>query len=85
MEGSRVTGRVAIQATVTDNVGLRSVEWLVDGARLEQSRISGTREVVSFVWDASRASAGPHTVTIRVADGSRNRATARLTLVKESR
>lgn len=85
VDGTRVSGRVGIQATVTDNVGLRSIELLVDGERLEQSRISGTRRVVTFVWDASRASAGLHTVTIRVEDRARNRATALLTLVKESR
>lgn len=85
VDGTRVTGRVGIQATVTDNTGLRTVEWLVDGARLEQTRIVGTRAVVSFVWDASRASAGLHTVTIRVEDVARNRATANLALVKDSR
>lgn len=83
VEGASVLGSVGIQATFTDNVSLRSVEWFVDGTRQESRNLHGTRQVVSFLWNASTASKGPHRITIRVLDGARNEATETLNLIRE--
>ena len=82
-EDTRVSSQVATGATLTDNAGLKRVEWLVDGANREASSLSGTRAVVSFVWDAERASRGAHTITVRVTDAADNRGTASVNLIRE--
>ena len=83
VEGTRVSSRVAIGATLTDNAGLNRVEWLVDGAIRQTDSLSGTRAVVSFVWDAERASRGTHTITVRATDTVGNRGTASVGLIRE--
>jgi subtilisin family serine protease len=82
-DGSRVFSSVGLQATLTDNSALRRVEWLVDGVRVESSTLTGTRQTVSFLWNAGTALRGSHTVTVRVEDSSRNISTTSITLVKE--
>lgn len=81
--GSRVHSSVGIQATVTDDIALGSAEWLVNGARADVVELSGTRQVVNFLWNASAVPSGNHTITIRVFDDAGNVSTANLTLIKE--
>lgn len=83
VNNSVVRTSVAVQATVTDNAGLRRLEWLVDGTRVRVESISGSRQVRSFVWEASRAAVGPHRLEVRVEDAARNPATASVTVLKE--
>ncbi len=83
VDGFIVATSVAVRATVSDNDALRSVEWLVDGVRQRFETITGTRQAVEFVWNASRASNGVHRITIRVQDESRNTAAATVSVTKE--
>ncbi len=83
VDGSSVFSSVGMQATLTDNKALRRVEWLVDGVRVDSSTISGTRQVVSFLWDATSVSRGDHIIAVRVEDSSRNKSTTSITLTKE--
>jgi hypothetical protein len=83
VDGTSFAGTVAIQATVTDNAGLLRAEWLVDDIVRQTSAISGTRQVLSFTWDARSAGSGPHTIAVRATDEADNRATAVLNLVRE--
>ncbi|NOT02554.1 MAG: S8 family serine peptidase [Phycisphaerales bacterium] len=83
VDNSIVRTSVAVQATITDNAGLRRLEWLVDDVRTRVDTVSGTRQVRSFVWDASAAPAGPHRIGVRVEDSSRNVTIASVTVNKE--
>ncbi len=83
VDGSTVVSSIGIQATVTDNRGLATIEWLVDGSRQESTSASGTRAVETFVWDASDARRGSHTITVRATDRSGNQSRTAITLVKE--
>ncbi|MEE9293752.1 MAG: S8 family serine peptidase [Phycisphaerae bacterium] len=82
-EGSRVFSSVGVQATVTDDESLRSAEWLVDGVRQQIVELEGTRQVITFLWNASSAANGRHRVTLRVQDQARNESSATLTVEKE--
>jgi len=81
--GTLVASRVGIGGTATDNAGLARVEWLVNGISRSSQTISGTRAEVSFVWDATSAAPGTHTVTVRVTDSSGNQSTATVRLIRQ--
>ncbi len=83
VQGSTVVSSVGVQATVTDNNNLATIEWLVDGSRKETTSVSGTRAVESFVWDASNARRGTHTITVRATDRAGNQTSQSVRLVKE--
>lgn len=79
---SEVTGRVAVQITATDNLGVVAVDWFVDGVAASSASLTGVRDTDTFIWDATDAASGRHTVSVTVADISGNIATAELQLVK---
>ncbi len=82
-DGSRVLSSVGVQAIVSDDVELGSVEWLVDGVRVETVGLSGTSRTINFLWNAREASIGRHTITIRVLDGAGNESALAVSLLKE--
>ncbi len=83
VDNTSVLGSVGIQATATDNAGLARAELLVDGEVVDTETISGTREVVSFVWDGKKASSGTHFLMVRVTDEANNQGAASVRLNKQ--
>ena len=57
--GATVTGRVTIAATASDNAGVISVQFQVDGVNLGPA---ATAVPYSVVWDTSVAASGAHTL-----------------------
>jgi hypothetical protein len=81
--GAIVTGEVGAQATLSDNLELARVEWLVDGVPRAAESLAGTRATTSFRWDATGADAGNHLLTVRATDASGNPGSATVVLIKE--
>lgn len=79
---SDVTGQVAIQITATDNVGLSTVDWTADGIAASAATLSGVRDSDTFIWDATNATPGRHTITATVTDINGNTTRAELELNK---
>jgi hypothetical protein len=82
-DGAVVSGVVTIEATVSDEDGLATVEWLIDGEPVWVSAVSGQSSRVSYAWRAQDAFAGRHTVSIVVLDVTGRQARADLELVRE--
>ncbi len=80
--GSAVSGDVLVQASLRDSDGLSNVEWLVDGAAVFASPISGTYSGVSYLWRTGELSRGAHTISLAVTDAVGNRTTGRLEVSK---
>lgn len=83
VSGANVSGQVGAQATVTDNVALQSVEWLIDGVVRRATTVLGTREQVSFTWNADGASSGNHLITVRVTDAAGNESSTSVAVTKQ--
>lgn len=83
VSGTRVTSKVGIGATLSDNDGLKRVEWRVDGVSRKSVSVDGTRAEVNWVWDTQNASRGAHTITVRVTDTTGNYGSASISLIKE--
>ncbi|UCG16663.1 MAG: S8 family serine peptidase [Phycisphaerales bacterium] len=82
IDGTIVSSSVGVQATVTDNAGLASVEWLMNGSVQRSQPVTGTYSVVNFVWDASPAAAGSYTITVRATDRAENHSSDTVALIK---
>ena len=78
--GSRVSGDVTIQATVSDSDGLAVLEWLVDGTSVYVTPVGGKSSGVSFVWHTADADPGRHIVSIIVTDARGQQTTGSLNL-----
>lgn len=83
VDGSEVANRVAIQVTVTDNLGVATIEWRVDGVTVQTSQVAGTRVVDSYQWDAGTATPGAHVLSVRASDLFGGTSTAELQLIKK--
>jgi len=79
-DGTRVSGDVAIEATLSAEAGLATVEWLVDGASVWTSSVSGTESDVTYLWPSDDYPAGPHTITAILTDARGRRTTGDITL-----
>lgn len=67
--GTTVSDQVTVAGTASDDTHVSRVEVSVDGAKAGNA--SGT-DVWDFVWDASTASPGDHTLTARAVDSAGN-------------
>jgi hypothetical protein len=67
--GSTVSGNVTVSATASDNVGVASVQFLLDGANLGSPVTAAPYQIT---WDSTTASNGTHTLTARATDTSGN-------------
>ncbi len=79
-DGEIVSGNVTIQATIRDSDGLATVEWHVDGTSVFVGTVSGTSSGVTYLWQATGATAGSHTISIVVTDMLGRQATGKLEL-----
>jgi hypothetical protein len=71
--GSTVSGTVTISANASDNVGVASVTFRVDGTVVGSP---DTTAPYSVSWNTSGAAAGSHSITAEAADAAGNRGTS---------
>jgi Big-like domain-containing protein/calcineurin-like phosphoesterase family protein len=67
-EGANVSGSVAVDATASDNVGVTSVTFSVDGSPIG----TDTTSPYEVPWDTSLVANGAHTVTASAVDAAGN-------------
>ena len=71
--GATVSGTVTIAATAADNVGVASVQFLVDGATVG---MPDTTAPYSVAWDSTSVVNGSHALTAVARDAAGNQATS---------
>jgi hypothetical protein len=76
--GARVTGRTPISASASDDVGVVSVRFLVDGSAIA----TDTSAPYSTVFNFRKVSAGSHTIAAIATDAAGNTATASITVMR---
>jgi hypothetical protein len=69
--GAALCGLVTLEATASDNVGVTSVQFQLDGQNLGPSLPSAP---YALTWDASTATIGDHALTAAASDAAGNRA-----------
>lgn len=77
LNGANVTGVITLAATATDDAGIASVQFSVDGVSL------GTAlKVAPFTttWNTKSVKGGEHTITALAIDGAGNRASSSVTV-----
>jgi chitodextrinase len=67
--GATVSGTVAVSATASDNVGVTSVQFFLDGANLGLQLGSAP---YSVSWDSTSTTNGAHTLTAQARDAAGN-------------
>ena len=67
--GATVSGTVTVSATASDNVGVTSVQFFLDGANLGLALVSGP---YSVAWDSTTTSNGAHMLTAQARDAAGN-------------
>lgn len=80
LNGSAITGSVNIAVSASDNVGVVTVSCSVDGVVIGNL----TTAPFNFVWDASSASAGTHTITSIAKDAMGNTGSSTITVAKNT-
>ncbi|MBI2216471.1 MAG: right-handed parallel beta-helix repeat-containing protein, partial [Candidatus Rokubacteria bacterium] len=70
--GATVSGTVTVTATATDNVGVASVQFTVDGVNVA----ADTTAPYSVVWDTTTVANGTHTLAATARDAAGNSRTA---------
>lgn len=80
--GTIVRRDVLIQAAANDPDGLALAEWFVNGEPLFATQLTGTSTGLSYLWRASEAPAGEHTITLAITDAAGRRTLATLSLTK---
>src|SRR5690349_20326259 len=71
--GATVSGTVSVTATASDNVGVASVQFQLDGANAGSL---DTTSPYAYSWNTSTASCGSHTVRAIAKDGAGNATTS---------
>jgi len=71
--GSTVTGSVTVSASASDNVGVSSVQFTLDGSSLGSPV---TTAPYSISWDTTTAANGAHTLSAQAKDAAGNTGTA---------
>jgi len=72
--GANVRGSVRLTATATDDVGVTSVQFLVDGTPIGTGTASGSS--YQFTWNLGGAGLGHHFVQAVATDAAGNIATS---------
>ena len=70
--GAQVSGTVTITASASDNVGVASVTFLVDGTSIG----SDTAAPYSISWNTAAFAAGPHALQVQARDAAGNAGTS---------
>jgi hypothetical protein len=72
-DGATVSGPVTVSADASDDVGVTSVQFLLDGANLGPIKTSAP---YSMTWDSTTVANGPHKLGARASDASGKTGTA---------
>ena len=80
LNGSNISGSLNIAVSASDNVGVVTVSCSVDGVVIGNL----TTAPYNFVWNASSASAGTHTITSLAKDASGNTGSSTITVAKNT-
>jgi hypothetical protein len=75
---ARVSGRITVRASASDNVGVRSVQFKLDGKRLKRADV---RAPFRVRWNTRRARRGAHRLIAVARDGAGNTTTSRVVRV----
>jgi hypothetical protein len=78
----RLTGTVAIRVNASDNVGVKSVTFTVDGRRIDPTDTQAPYEVS---WDTTRIGNGYHTIRVTAADAAGNTRTTSVSVYVSNR
>jgi subtilisin family serine protease len=76
-DGGAIAGAVNVQATASDNVGLTSITFSVDGAVLGTTLTAPC----SFPWDTEAAADGAHIVSVTATDATGNIGNATISVI----
>lgn len=79
--GGTVSGSVTIEATATDNTGVASVLFSVDGSPLGPAAVLTP---YSATWDTTTATNGSHTITVEARDLANNVTTVSLSVIVQN-
>ena len=74
LNGSTVSGPVTLSATATDNVGVASVQFQVDGVNFGAA-LTGAGPSYSIIWNTTTVGNGNHTIAAVATDTAGNTAT----------
>jgi thermitase len=66
--GATVAGTIQVQGTATDNVGVTSIQFLVDGTQVS----SASTSPFAFAWSSAGVANGSHTLTVQASDAAGN-------------
>ena len=69
-------GTVTLSATAADNVGVASVQFVLDGTTVIGTATTGTAGVFSISFDTTTVANGPHTITAVATDAVGNSTTS---------
>ena len=75
-DGATVSGAVTVSADASDDVGVTSVQFLLDGVAFGSSGLPDTNGNYSITWDSTTAADGAHTLSAQASDAAGNTATA---------
>ncbi|MCP5477162.1 MAG: PHB depolymerase family esterase [Rhodanobacteraceae bacterium] len=70
--GATVNGTITLAATATDDFGVASVEFFVDGASLGEGNQSAQAGPWTLDWNSSSVSNGPHALSVVARDARGN-------------
>ena len=76
--GSRVSGKVSVNASATDNVAVASITLSIDGAKVATSNGAA----INYKWNARKVTSGTHTISVLARDTSGNQATRTIQVSK---
>jgi subtilisin family serine protease len=76
VSGATVSGAIAITGTATDNAGVSSIQFLVDGHQVASANSSP----FSFSWNSANVANGSHALTVQAYDPSNNMGSASVTV-----
>jgi hypothetical protein len=77
--GATVSGSVTVSANATDNVGVASVQFQLDGVSLGSPQ-TGAGPVYSVTWNTTTAANGTHTLSAVASDAAGNTATSSISV-----
>lgn len=80
--GAYVRGSLSVTATASDNVGVASVQFMLDGT--SNIGTQDTSSPYSKSWNTTTASNGPHVVSARARDAAGNSATSTVTVTVDN-
>lgn len=78
LNGSKVSGNVAIAASASDNVGVTSLSLAIDGQ--PKATVSGSS--LSYNWNSRKAAAGTHSIHVEARDAAGNVGSTTIQVVK---